>query len=212
MSGFNGKLDQLHVSDDVLDVRVDEEMVHEDVLASDSEARQAFGEQKPSFYTRAKETLGRHKLGLLVGATAVSAVATVTNNPVGELYGDVKEAAPWVGGGVVASEVAFVAGAIMMAASVKEKISNPLKIRQRLPEIAKKAHDSKLFTAGFWTNTVGAVGDFAVISAGMIAKMPVESYPMLAIPLLDLSVTVAVRRAIHKGVKGGASEKESKAI
>ncbi len=168
-------------------------------------AQNAFGEATTSFGGHIKEGLVRHKLGLLLGATAVSAVATVTNNPASGLYSNVMDAAPWVGGGVAASEVAFVAGAVMMAASVKDKIGNPLKIKERIPEIAKKAQDSKLFTAGFWTNTVGAVGDFAVISAGMIAKMPIEAYPMLAIPLLDLSVTVAVRRAIRSGIKNNAS-------
>lgn len=149
-----------------------------------------------SLFQRARDYASRKKMSLAVGAMGLSAAATITNNPLSELKDDVITSAPWVGAGVLASEALFVAGAGMMAASVKDKIGNPFKIKERIPQIAQKAAKSKLFWTGFWVNTVGATGDFVAISSGVIAKMPPESYPMLALPLLDLGVTVAVRKAI----------------
>lgn len=162
--------------------------------------------QSQSVSNRFVEFLQRRKMKLAIGAVAVSSVMTLTNNPASEVIDDAIEAAPWVGSGVVASEALFIAGAGMMAASVKDKLGNPFKIKERIPEIATKARDSKLFKFGFWTNTVGAVGDFAVISAGIVAKMPPESYPLLAIPLLDLGVTVAVRKAIRSGIRENSGD------
>jgi hypothetical protein len=153
-----------------------------------------------------KQWFGRHKTKLAVGAAAVGLAITLTNNPISELKDDVVDAAPWVGAGVAASEVAFTIGAGMMLGAVGEKIGNPLKVKERIPAIAQKANNSKLFKTGFVINTVGAVGDFVVLSGGVVKEMPVESYPVLGLTLLDLGLTVAVRKAIHRGVKNNSAD------
>lgn len=161
---------------------------------------------------RVKSWISERKTKLAIGAAAASALVTLTINPLEDLKEDVMEAAPWVGGGVAASELAFVVGAGMMVASVGEKVGNPLKIKGRIPEIAQKANSSILFKAGFVLNTTGAVGDFAVISAGVLKDMPVESYPMLSLTLLDLGVTVAVRKAIMNGINNNIEPPDPVAI
>ena len=138
---------------------------------------------------------------LLIGATALSLSVTLAKDPFDEVKQKVIEAAPWVGTGVIASEALFVAGAVTMAASVGKKVGNPLKLKQNLPEMAKHAGRSKLFKAGFIVNTVGAVGDFVVLSAGVMGKLPVYSWGVLSFTVADLGITVAVRRAMLNSIK-----------
>jgi hypothetical protein len=157
-------------------------------------------------WQRAREWAARHKGKLALGAAAVSATLTLTMNPLGEVTHQVVEAAPAVGIGIATSETMFIGGLAMMAASVGSKIGNPLKLKERLPEICEKANDSKLFKAGFWVNTVGAVGSAAIISTGVIAELPPESYGVLGFAAADLAVTVAVRKAMLSGIKHNAQK------
>lgn len=147
----------------------------------------------------------KYKTKLVLGAAAVSLASTLVLDPLGDTTEKVMDAAPWVAGGVGVSEAMFIGGAAMMLASVGDKIGNPLSIKKRIPEIAEKANDSKLFKSGFWVNTTGAVGDFVVLSAGIGANMPPHTWGVLGLTLLDLSVTVAVRKAILNGIKGNLS-------
>jgi hypothetical protein len=153
-----------------------------------------------SKFDAVKSWIKQRRLRLALGAAAASAAVTLTTNPITELTQDVVEAAPWVGGGIVASEVAFALGGVMMLSSIGSKIGNPMKIKSRIPEIAERADNSLLFKSGFWLNATGAVGDFAVISGGVLKEMPVSTYPMLGLTLLDLGATVAVRKTIMSGI------------
>lgn len=161
----------------------------------------------PSRWTRSREFVSRHKGKLALGAAAASAVVTFALNPMEEVTEEVVDTAPAVAVGLVASEAAFVGGLVMMASSVGNKIGNPLKLREKMPEICEKANESKLFKAGFWTNTAGAVGSAAVITAGVVAKLPPESYGILSFAAADIAVTVGVRKAMLDVIKKNA-EKE----
>ncbi len=152
-------------------------------------------------WQRAREWAARHKGKLALGAAVASATLTLTLNPLGEVTHEVVDAAPMVGIGIATSETMFVGGLAMMATAVGTKVGNPLKLKERLPDICEKANDSKLFKAGFWVNTVGAVGSAAIISTGIIAELPPESYGMLSFAAADLAVTVAVRKAMLSGIK-----------
>ncbi len=140
--------------------------------------------------------LRRNKAKLLLGVAATSLAVTLATDKLGEVQEQVADAAPWVGAGVVASEALFIGGAAMMASSVGEKIGNPLTVKNRIPEIAKHANESTLFKTGFVTNTIGAVGDFAVISAGVVHELPPQSWGVLGLTLTDLAGTVALRKAM----------------
>lgn len=147
----------------------------------------------------------KSKTKLLLGATAVSLAYTLAANPLGETKDSLVEVAPYVAGGLAAGEVLWIGGAALMLAAVGEKLKNPFKIRSKIPEIATKANDSKMFKTGFYTNTTGAVGQFSVVSIGIVDKLPPHTWGVLGIALLDLSITIALRRAIYKGVKNNAS-------
>lgn len=145
---------------------------------------------------RIKSWLKKQRVKLACGAFALSAGLTLASDPLEETKKEVVEAAPWVGGGIVAAEAMWIGGAAMMVASVGDKIGNPLKLKSRLPEVAKKANSSNLFLAGFWTNTIGAVGDFVVLSSGVMYKLPVRSWGVLGFTLMDLGLTFAIRKTI----------------
>lgn len=161
-----------------------------------------------SRYERIVDSVDRHKTKLILGAAAISLTLTISLDPLGETKDKVIDAAPWVGGGILASEALWIGGAAMMLAAVGKTIKNPLKIRKQVPELAQKADSSKLFKAGFYINTTGAVGDFAVLSVGVMNKLPVHSWGVLGIALADLGITIAVRRAIYKGIKKNAKEQQ----
>jgi hypothetical protein len=161
-----------------------------------------------SYWDRARHFVSRHKGKLALGAAAASATLTFALNPMEEVQHEVIDAAPAVGVGIVASEVMFVGGMVMMASSVGNKVGNPLKLRERLPEICEQANDSKLFKAGFWVNATGAVGSAAILSAGVIAKLPPESYGVLSIAAADIAVTVAVRKAMLDGIRNNTKKEQ----
>ncbi|MDQ3123647.1 MAG: hypothetical protein M3Q14_03110 [bacterium] len=149
---------------------------------------------------KSRSWFSKHKYKLALGAAAASAAFTLVADPFEETREAVGDAAPWVAGGVAASEVLFIAGAGMMVASVGDKVGNPLTMKKRMGDIAQKANESNLFKAGFIVNTTGAVGDFVVLSGGVMRELPPTSWGVLSLTLLDLSLTVAVRKGIMEGI------------
>lgn len=180
-------------------------------MAADFNELRAADEHR-SGWQRAREWAARNKGKLALGAAAVSATLTFTMNPLGEVTHEIVEAAPVIGVGIVASEAMFAGGIALMATSVGSKIGNPLKLKERLPEICAEANDSKLFKAGFWINTVGAVGSAAIIAGGVVAKLPPESYGVLGFAAADLAVTVAVRKAMLSGIRRNAEKDDAKSV
>jgi hypothetical protein len=152
-------------------------------------------------FDTAKHWLLRHKTALLVGAAAISTAITLASDPLETTKERVFEAAPWVASGLAAGEVFWIGGAAMMLAAVGNKVRNPLKIKQRVPELAEHANNSLLFRAGFWTNTFAAVGQTAVLVAGVTSELPVKSWGLLSFAAADFALTISVRRAIKRGVR-----------
>lgn len=160
-------------------------------------------------WERVKGFAGHNKGKLALGAFAVSTALTFSSHSYHTVEHDLTAALPWVGSGVVASETAFVVGAGMMAAAVGSKVGSPLKIKERIPEIAERANDSLLFKSGFWVNTTGAVGTAAIVSAGVVAKLPPESWGVLPIAFADMGLTTTVRLAMHRGIRNNVQRRQA---
>jgi hypothetical protein len=154
-----------------------------------------------SLFQKTRGWAGRHKWQLALAGIATSACLTWASDDSHETIQEATENLPGVAVGIVAMEAMWIGGAGMMAASVGNKIKNPLKIKKQFPEIAKQANDSKLFTAGFWTNTVGAVGEFVIPTVAVVSKMPPETWGILSPSVIDLGITIAIRKAIIDGVR-----------
>ncbi len=183
--------------------------------------RRTKGEKEPSLSNQEQLPghFKRNKARYLFGVFALSTTLTLTNNPMTELKDQVIESVPWVAGGIMTSEIIFILGAGMMVSSVKDELGlthsglrglkkAPATIRDNLPSICETAKESNLFKLGFAVNTLGALGDFGVMSAGIIRGMPSESWPLLAFTLADLSLTVAVRKAIFDGIDNTSSSQQ----
>ena len=166
-------------------------------------------EDKISVLQRSREWAGKHKWQLAIGGIATSACLTFMSDSRNETLQEAADHIPAVVVGMVAMEAMWIGGAGMMAVSVGDKIKNPLKIKAQFPEIAKKANDSKLFTAGLWTNTVGAVGEFVIPAAVVCGKLPPEAWGVLGPSLVDLGITVAIRKAILQGVRSAGETKDT---
>ncbi len=144
--------------------------------------------------------LRKHQLKLALGGLATSGVVALAND-FNTTKHQLIEAAPWMATSLAASEVAWIGGAAMMLAGVGAKIGNPLKIRSRMLEIAKKANDSKTFKAGFIVNASAAVGQFGILTAGITTELPPKSWGLLAVPAMDIASTLAIRDVIWQGMK-----------
>jgi hypothetical protein len=188
--------------------------IHEatdDLIPADDTGQSDAEVDTRGWWARTKESMGRHKGKIALGAVAASAVLTLTSNPWSEVKEEVLDAYPEVLVGVAASEVAFTAGAAAMVISVGGQVGNPLKIKERLPEIAAKANDSLMFKVGLWVNTVGAVGTAGSVAAGVI-QLPPEAYPTLAVAVADIGLTVVVRKAMIEGVKNNAIQSQEQDV
>jgi hypothetical protein len=145
--------------------------------------------------------LTRNRWKIVLAVTASSIIVTLTMNPLAEVQQQVVAAAPWTGVGIVASEVMFLGGLVMMASAVGVKVGNPFRLKESLAKICKKANGSLLFKTGFWVNSLGAVGTAAAISIGVVSSLPLESYGILSFSVADLMLTVAIRKAILDGLR-----------
>lgn len=183
---------------------LDVEIVAEEVVKETdhtSELPENVLDTERSVPRRAKELLGRHKGKLIFGAIATSAALTFMNNPAAEVAQDAAETMPVVGGSLIVSEAMFIGGAAMMGSAVGKKVGNPLKLKDRIPEIATAADGSFLFKSGLAINTIGAFGTAGAVVASTFT-MPNEMYPAaFAIAAADVALTISVRKAIINGVR-----------
>ncbi|MFJ7078919.1 hypothetical protein [Streptomyces sp. NPDC098781] len=145
--------------------------------------------------------LSRNRWKIIFGVTATSIIVTLTLNPLAEVKQKVISTAPWVGAGILVSEIMFIGGLAMMASAVGMRVGNPFRLKTSLAEICKRANRDLLFKAGFWINTVGAIGTAVVISIGVFLNLPPESYGILSFAVADLALTVAIRKAMLDGLK-----------
>jgi len=150
---------------------------------------------------RVVNAIGRYKTKVAIGLTVGSVGSTLFLDPMGQLEHEVIRSAPIVGSGLLVGEAAWIGGAAMMLAAVGEHIRNPLKIKKEIGAVATKANDSKMFRSGFWINTIGAVGEFGVITAGVMTQLPPEAWGWLSLGFADLAATIYVRKKIHAGIK-----------
>ena len=149
--------------------------------------------------------LSKQKTRLAIAATIASLAATAFTSPFGETRHRLASAAKWVIPSALIADALWLGGAAMMLASIGGKIGNPLTIKKRVPAIASQANTSTLFETGFWVNTTAAVAEFGIITAGVTTELPLRSWGLAAFGLVDLSVTIAVRRAIRSGIRKNAS-------
>jgi hypothetical protein len=135
----------------------------------------------------------RYKTALKLGIVASSTALTVAIDPLSRVKDLVTETAPWVAGGLIAGEAAWIGGAVIMLAAGGVKVGNPLKIRGQLAKIGRDVRNSKLMKSGFAINMAGAVSQFGVASAGVL-ELPHQSWGLLTLPTYDLALT-AIRGA-----------------
>lgn len=132
----------------------------------------------------------------------VLSIASLLFSPLGPLIDRVREVGPWVGLGLIVSEVLFVIGLAVMAWSVGVRLgSNPLRWRDRMRDVLAALDRSPTFWTGLIINTIGAVGTAVVVVGAIVAGLPLSAWGLMVLPLADVSLTVAVRAAVVNGVR-----------
>lgn len=133
------------------------------------------------------------KRGLFWGLVLFSIVSLVFT-PFASLKSDITRALPWVAVGVVVSEVLFTIGLVVMATSIGVKIRNPFKLRRELKRVLLASTATWVFWVGFWINASGAVGTMLLLGAGILVALPMTSWGLLWVPVVDLAATIAIRQ------------------
>ena len=160
------------------------------------------------------EWLKRQQLKLALGAVALSTAINYSGE-YGRLESKAIEAGPWVGAGLLASEITWWGGAALMAAGVGVKISNPLKLSRTWNEIKDKANDSPKFKTGMIVSGIGAIGLDAIPAAAAITELPADAWAFLG-PSTALGVgsTLWIRKIMidrireNKAKRSGADAEE----
>jgi hypothetical protein len=178
----------------------------QDVLSAESVAPLNVDTEKKGAIS---QFFNKYKARLAIGATATSVAATLVTNPFEETKHQLIETAPWVGTSLIVGEAMWLGGAAIAAASLGDKIGNPIKVKEKFNAIADRANSSRLFKTGFWINTIGAIGEVTVPSVGIIANLPPQSWGVISIGLLDLGITVSVRKAIRAGIRENRTQQSS---
>ncbi|TLQ44591.1 hypothetical protein FEF34_17020 [Streptomyces marianii] len=158
------------------------------------------------FSDRTRKFLARNRWRVIFTVAISSILATLALNPLGELKHKAIEAAPWVGIGILVGEIMFLGGLVMMASGVGIKAGNPFRLKSNFARICQLANHSHLFMAGFWVNSLGAVGSAVAIVFGVVLHLPWESYGILTFAAVDLMLTIAIRKAILDGLKKSGEE------
>lgn len=132
------------------------------------------------------------KRGLLIGVLLFS-VFSLVFSPYHELKDQFIEAAPWVVTGMIVSELCFILGLTVMAIGVGSKVRNPLRLRREIKTILISGVTTQIFWIGFWINAVGAVGTAVCGIAGIVLVLPIGSWGLMVLPLLDVAATITLR-------------------
>ncbi len=133
------------------------------------------------------------KRGLL-WSLVIFSLGSLVFTPFDSLWSRVISSLPWLGTGVIVSEAFFIGGLIIMAMSMGLKIRNPLRLRKELKSILRASVATKPFWVGFWVNALGAVASGILLGVGICVVLPVTSWGLLYLPLVDLTATVVIRR------------------
>ena len=133
------------------------------------------------------------KRGLLWGLILIS-IGSLLFTPFDSLKREISQTLPWVGLGVIVSEIFFIGGLAIMALSIGMKLQNPLKLRGELKRVLRASITSRGFWVGFWINAVGAVTSSILLAAGIFAALPMTSWGLLYLPVADLAATIVIRQ------------------
>lgn len=109
----------------------------------------------------------------------------------------------WIGICLLITEAFFVIGALLMAISAGENLSEFKRLRhwpRRLSELRNSARHfaekmilSRTFTIGFWLNFIGAVGTSLILIGAVIAFTPYTGFGILIVIIIDLIATFGWR-------------------
>jgi hypothetical protein len=107
---------------------------------------------------------------------------------------------------LVVSEAFFIGGALLVAGSLGHhvlssrggtesatRLTAMRNVRATYRELAHHVGSSRAFSLGFLLNWVGAAGTGIVLAVGIILVLPVSSWGLLILPLLDLVATFSWR-------------------
>lgn len=165
-----------------------------------------------------KRTYHSYLLWLVIIFSVVNLFYSPNNNLINQLI----KTLPWVGLGILISEIILTIGFLMMLyiaaplmvrkilKSIKNAINGIFNIKKDVEElnwehVAKRCNVSLFFWSGFYVSIVGALGDGIVLILGIGKTLPIGSWGLMLLPFWDLGLTFIIRRAIYQGVKKSSS-------
>lgn len=140
---------------------------------------------------------------LVVGVCLLSTTLTLAIDPIGQSLHEVERAASWVVPSEAILEVGWLVGAgVMLSAfGVGLKLRDLRRPRALLAQVgrqfaSRKAIVNREFWFGYSLNLLAAVGEAAVAIVGICAYLPILAWGNLCVPIIDLVVTIVLRKTL----------------
>jgi hypothetical protein len=113
-----------------------------------------------------------------------------------------------IGAGLVVTELCFIIGALLMAASLgiqafggargsRGIVRHVRHVRAQVRHIITQTGQSRLFGIGFWLNFFGAVGTSFLLVLATFYYIPIAGWWLLGFLIIDLIATFGLRIPVH---------------
>lgn len=149
-----------------------------------------------------KQFLQRNRTKLAFGALILSTVVSMPSY--GRALDAMVEKAAEIATLVFVSELLFIAGIALIAASQKNKILSKKNLsKQYIKDVVLSGFldDNGLLRAGLAINTAGALGTGFALVYGALTVLPTPMIlSALALAGMDIAATIAIRYNIYKGL------------
>jgi hypothetical protein len=144
----------------------------------------------------------RRRVSLSLLATAISLTVTFVCDPMGPVLHRLASSALWVIPTEIALDLAIGLGAgLMIGAATGSYVKSPIRAKAILRELPARANDNWIFKTGLLIATIAGVAWGGVAIVAVVVYLPRPAWGALIFPVLDLAVTVSLRRAIWIGMR-----------
>ncbi len=158
--------------------------------------------EKPGFIRGALAWAKRYKGLLAIGAGAGGLAYETARGGLGEVVDGLREAAPWVIPAYAGSWALLLAGGAAILTGLGRKVSFSNLMHHPVQELVDSAEESRIAKAGFYVNAIGAAAAAGVVGVGLVTALPAAvALPALAVPLVDLFSTLALRWGVYSAYK-----------
>lgn len=157
-------------------------------------------------------TLGRWRRWLF-WLLVTGSTASLVRSPLPATADRLRPVAPWLGLGLLVTELMFVTGLALMALVAGVELGlNPVRWRTRMPLVLAGLRRTPWFWLGLVINSAGALGSALVVAWAVLAGLPRSAWGLLIVPLFDLALTVSMRTIVISHLRRNVDLRERSGV